>query len=156
MHCMTRIVAIDELVHSSVAKGRLSLGCHIPRAAAAGAGSITRGQNHLASPVGFLTLTARAPILEVIACRAFAGGWPSPWGSPKKWMSAMTVAWPTVTCSRCLDRTSPVKKRIFSSAAIAAVKVGTLPGADSQPRSTLLGSSCVTQIPTRSPCKPMR
>ena len=49
------------------------------------------------------------------------------------------------------DALAPWKKRIFSTAAMAPQKVGTLPGAQPRPRSTDFGSSCVTQTPTRSP-----
>jgi len=48
-------------------------------------------------------------------------------------------------------RTCPEKKRIFSTKATAPEKVGTVPGAHTNPRSTSSGSSCVTQRPARSP-----
>lgn len=51
-----------------------------------------------------------------------------------------------------LDGSRPRKKRTFSTAAMAAVKVGTVPGAASSVRSMALGSSCVRQMPARSPC----
>mmetsp|Transcript_4868 Transcript_4868/g.11926 ORF Transcript_4868/g.11926 Transcript_4868/m.11926 type:complete len:328 (+) Transcript_4868:172-1155(+) len=64
----------------------------------------------------------------------------------------MTVAWPTLTWNLDLPGTLPAKKRIFSTRAMPALKVGTEPGLHTSPRSTSAASSCVTHTPTRSPC----
>ena len=55
--------------------------------------------------------------------------------------SAMTVAWPMVTCSLALDGTGPLKKRILSTAATAPENEGTVPGAAcSAPRASHVSS----------------
>mmetsp|Transcript_42690 Transcript_42690/g.71239 ORF Transcript_42690/g.71239 Transcript_42690/m.71239 type:complete len:370 (+) Transcript_42690:70-1179(+) len=72
-------------------------------------------------------------------------------GMPKKTTEAMTVVWPMVTWNRALDFTAPLKKRILSTAAMAPSIVGTDRGSASRPRSISLASSCVTQMPRRSP-----
>mmetsp|Transcript_5331 Transcript_5331/g.20008 ORF Transcript_5331/g.20008 Transcript_5331/m.20008 type:complete len:409 (-) Transcript_5331:227-1453(-) len=71
--------------------------------------------------------------------------------SPKNSAVAIAVWCPTVTWNFILLPTFCLWNRIFSATQIAALKVGTVRGADTKPLSIRLWSNCATHIPSRSP-----
>ena len=60
---------------------------------------------------------------RVSPASACSGGSPAPSGTPKNRSSAITVAWPTTTCTFDLDATVPAQARSTSRAGHWAARI---------------------------------
>ncbi len=107
------------------------------------------------SPLVASSGRSSAHVLAVAACNPVASPCQRSHGPCGETPRPLTcVVWPTVTCTRPRDGSAPAWNRIFSTAAMAARKVGTLPGAQARPRSMQPASKPATHTPTRSPWPP--